>query len=167
MLVKKYGNRRLYDTEASTYITQDELAQRIRKGADVTVVDAKTGADLTQQTLTQLIIEGRGAGAFLPVGLLHQLIRLGDDALAEFFNRYVQLALEMYLQVKSGASSLGAFNPFAALNPFAGALMRQISPSQPAGAAPPPPPAANNDVENLRRELEELKRSLRPRRKTR
>ncbi len=166
MLVKKYGNRRLYDTEASTYITQEELTQKIRKGSDVTVVDAKTGQDLTQQTLTQLIIEGRGVGAFLPIGLLHQLIRLGDDALAEFFNRYVQLALEMYLQVKNGASSLGPFNPFAALNPFAGALMRQISPAAPAAPTPAPAPA-NTDVENLRRELEELKRSLRPRKKTR
>jgi polyhydroxyalkanoate synthesis repressor PhaR len=167
MLVKKYGNRRLYDTEASRYITQEELAEKIRLGSDVTVVDAKTGQDLTQNTLTQLIIEGRGVGGFLPVGLLHQLIRLGDDALAEFFNRYVQLALEMYLQMKSGASSLGPFNPFAALNPFAGALMRQFQ----GGAAPaptvPPPPAANADVEHLKRELEELKRSLRPRRRAR
>jgi len=167
MLVKKYGNRRLYDTEASRYITQEELTQKIRKGTDVTVVDAKTGHDLTQATLTQLIIEGRGVGAFLPVSLLHQLIRLGDDSLAEFFNRYVQLALEMYLQVKSGASSLGPFNPFAAMNPFAGALMRQLSPAGPQPSAPPPPPPADNDVASLRRELEALKRSLRPRKKAR
>ena len=167
MLVKKYGNRRLYDTEASRYITQDELAQKIRLGSDVTVVDAKTGQDLTQSTLTQLIIEGRGAGAFLPVGLLHQLIRLGDDALAEFFNRYVQLALEMYLQVKSGASSLGPFNPFAALNPFAGALMRQLSPAAAAPAPAAPAAAPDADVEAIKRELEELKRSLRPRRRSR
>jgi len=160
MLVKKYGNRRLYDTDASRYITQDELTEKIRAGFDVKVVDAKTGDDLTQGTLTQLIIEGRGVGAFLPVTLLHQLIRLGDDSLAEFFNRYVQMALEMYLQMKSGASTLGAFNPFAALNPFASALMGRFS-SAPAPAAP------SSDVEGLKRELDELKRSLQPRKKKR
>jgi polyhydroxyalkanoate synthesis repressor PhaR len=159
MLVKKYGNRRLYDTDASRYITLDELTEKVRGGAEVKVIDAKTGADLTQVTLTQAIIEGRGAGAYLPVPLLHQLIRLGDDSLAEFFNRYVQLALEMYLQMKSGASSLGPFNPFAALNPFASALLG------PFRSAPAPAPAASNDVESLRAEIDELKRSLRPRRK--
>jgi polyhydroxyalkanoate synthesis repressor PhaR len=160
MLVKKYGNRRLYDTDSSRYITLEELTEKIRAGAEVKVVDAKSGADLTQATLTQVIIEARGAGSFLPVPLLHQLIRLGDDALAEFFNRYVQLALEMYLQLKSGATSLGPFNPFAALNPFAGALLGSFRPTAPAQA-----PAASSDVEALKAEVEELKRSLKPRRK--
>ena len=158
LVVKKYGNRRLYDTDTSRYITLEELTDRIRSGLEVKVVDAKTGADLTQATLTQVIIEGRGAGAFLPVPLLHQLIRLGDDALAEFFNRYVQVALEMYLQMKAGVSSLSPFNPFAALNPFASAMMRPFQSSSPAPAAAP-----QTDVESLKRELDELRRSLKPR----
>ena len=160
LVVKKYGNRRLYDTDTSRYITQEELTERIRSGLEVKVVDAKTGADLTQATLTQIIIEGRGAGAFLPVPLLHQLIRLGDDALAEFFNRYVQMALEMYLQLKSGVSTLSPFNPFAAMNPFASALMRPFQGSQP---APAPAAAPTTDLDSLKRELDELKRSRKPR----
>src|SRR5438552_2745828 len=84
VLIKKYGNRRLYDTEASRYITLDDLAARVRSGSEVRVVDAKSNEDLTQATLTQLIMENRGASQLLPVSLLHQLIRLGDDALAEF-----------------------------------------------------------------------------------
>jgi polyhydroxyalkanoate synthesis repressor PhaR len=99
MLVKKYSNRRLYDTEESRYITLDELAEKIRAGADARIVDASSGADLTQTTLTQIILEG-DAGHLLPVPLLLQLIRLGDDALAEFFGRYVGFALEMYLAAK-------------------------------------------------------------------
>jgi polyhydroxyalkanoate synthesis repressor PhaR len=156
MLVKKYGNRRLYDTEGSVYVTMDELTDKIRRGSDVTIIDAKTGEDLTQATLTQAIIEGRNAAHYLPVPLLHQLLRLGDDALAEFFNRYVSAALEMYLQARSGAQALGPFNPFAALNPFASALMRPFS------SAPPQP---NAEVESLKREMAELKRSLRKRKK--
>jgi len=98
MLVKKYGNRRLYDTDESKYITLEELAESVRRGKDVRVVDAKTGEDLTTGTLAQIIIEGRGAGRLLPPQLLVQLIRMGDDALAEFLGQYVSWALEVYLQ---------------------------------------------------------------------
>lgn len=159
MLVKKYGNRRLYDTEASRYITLEDLTERIRAGADVRVVDAKTNQDLTQATLTQIIIEGRGADTILPTALLHQLIRLGDDALADFLGRYVQVALEMYLQSKKAGQALLPWNPFAALNPFSWG-----APAAPPAAAPAPPAPAS-DVDVLRRELDDLKRSLRKRRR--
>jgi polyhydroxyalkanoate synthesis repressor PhaR len=170
MLVKKYGNRRLYDTESSRYITLEELTQKIRAGAECRVVDAKTNRDLTQETLTQIIIEGRGADTLLPAPLLHQLIRLGDDALAEFLGRYVQGALELYLQARRSSQAVMPFNPLLALNPFGGALgtwlsgnAGQAGPSAPAppAAAPPPP----SDVELLRRELDELKTSLQKRRR--
>jgi len=82
VIVKKYSNRRLYDTEGSSYVTLEELADKIRQGADVRVLDAKTGEDLTQATLTQIILESRGAARLLPIPLLLQLIRMGDDALA-------------------------------------------------------------------------------------
>lgn len=70
------SNRRLYDTEASRYITLEELADRIQAGSDVRVIDAASGDDLTQATLTQIIIESRGAAKLLPVPLLTQMIRL-------------------------------------------------------------------------------------------
>ncbi len=113
--IKKYGNRRLYDTQDSRYITLEELAEKVRAGTDVRVVDVKTGADLTQPTLTQIIIESRGAAKLLPVNLLTQLIRLGDDALAEFLGRYVSGALEIYQQVRRGAQSVAPYNPLASL----------------------------------------------------
>lgn len=163
--IKKYSNRRLYDTEASSYLTQDELAEKIRTGADVTVIDAKTGEDLTKATLTQIIIEGRGAGKLLPAPLLHQLIRLGDDALAEFMERYVGMALELYLQAKRGAESLGGYNPFAAMpfavpEAFARMFMRGASQAPATQAAPPPEPPprpADDQMAELRREIEALK----------
>jgi len=70
MLVKKYGNRRLYDTEESRYVRLNEIAERIRAGADVQVVDARTGTDLTAPTLAQIIFEDRNAARLLPVPLL-------------------------------------------------------------------------------------------------
>src|SRR5262249_59495109 len=101
-IVKKYGNRRLYDSTDSTYVTLAEVAARIRAGDDVRVVDAKTGDDLTAQMLAQIIFEDRNAARLLPVPLLHALVRMGDDALADFFGRYVTWALEVYLQARQG-----------------------------------------------------------------
>jgi polyhydroxyalkanoate synthesis repressor PhaR len=118
--IKKYSNRRLYDTSDSRYITLDELAQKIRAGHDVSVVDAKSGDDLTQATLAQIILESRRAARLLPVPLLVQLIRMGDDALSEFFSSYMSWALDIYLQAKQGAQAIAPFNPFATL-PFTGA----------------------------------------------
>ncbi len=175
-VIKKYGNRRLYDTQASVYITLEELADRIRRGLDVRVVDAKTNADLTQATLAQIILESRRASELLPVPLLVQLIRMGDDALAEFLGRYLTGALELYLQAKQGAQATAPFNPFAQL-PFTAtnAFARMFSgfpvPGVPGAAAAPeapkaPPPAAprGEDVADLRRELDELKAALRRKR---
>ena len=156
MLVKKYGNRRLYDTTTSRYITLEELTERIRDGEEARVVDAKTEQDLTQATLTQVIIETRGAGHLLPVPLLHQLIRLKDDALAEFLGRYVTWALETYLQAKQGMQMFTPFNPFSAISPFFGGGR---------SAPAPPAPAPADDVQGLRRELEDVKRLLRKRKK--
>jgi len=177
LVVKKYSNRRLYDTEESRYITLEELTERIRAGADARVVDAKTGEDLTQATLTQVILEGPAA-KLLPVPLLTQLIRMQDDALGEFFGRYVSGTLEMYLTAKQGAQAVSPYFPFATMPFSAGnAFARMFSPQPSWEAAPPPPPppqqrrepepTGDADIASLRRELDELKRSLKkkPRRR--
>jgi polyhydroxyalkanoate synthesis repressor PhaR len=183
VIVKKYANRRLYDTEASSYVTLEELAEKIRLGTDVRVLDAKTNEDLTQGTLTQIILESRGAARLLPVPLLVQLIRMGDDALAEFFGRFLSTSLELYFQTKQGAQAISPWNPFAnvpfaATNALARLLMGGASAFSSLGgdtapqahppAAPPvpnsPPPAPASDVAALRRELDELKRAFKRRR---
>jgi polyhydroxyalkanoate synthesis repressor PhaR len=153
MLVKKYGNRRLYDTEESRYVRLDEIADRIRGGADVQVLDAKSGTDLTAPTLAQIIFEDRNAARLLPVPLLVQLIRMGDGPLAEFLGRYVSWALEMYLQARSGLGSL--YNPFAALRPF------PAPPSEERARTPEPAaPEPRDEVAVLRREVAALRKSL-------
>lgn len=158
ILIKKYANRRLYDTDESRYITLEELAQRIRDGAQVRVVDAKSEEDLTQSTLTQIILESRGGARLLPVPLLMQLIRMGDDALAEFFNRYVTWSLELYLQAKQGVQSLMPFGPLSGL--FPPWSMGAQTPPPVTGARTPEPPPSVTEMDALRRELEDLKKSV-------
>jgi len=160
VLIKKYGNRRLYDTVQSRYITLEELGGLIRDGQDVRVADARTGEDLTTATLAQIIIEGRGAARLLPVPLLVQLIRMGDDALAEFLGQYVTWALEVYLQARQGLQTMAPFNPLLAFAP--GGLSRAFG----TGAPPPPRPAPPSDeVAELRREIEDLKKTVKKRRR--
>jgi polyhydroxyalkanoate synthesis repressor PhaR len=160
MLVKKYGNRRLYDSESSRYVRLGEIAERIRAGADVRVVDAKSNADLTAPTLAQIIFEDRNAARLLPVPLLLQLIRMGDDSLAEFLGRYVSWALEMYLQARQGPGALFPFSPFLG-SPFSAPSMPAARPERPVSPAPGP----SEDVAELRRELEALKKQIRKPRK--
>ncbi len=172
MVVKKYGNRRLYDTDESRYITLDELASRIRGGQRVQVVDAKSNQDLTQQTLAHIILESRGASKLLPVPLLEQLIRMGDGALAEFFGMYISTALEMYVAAKANAQAMLPYgNPFlgmpmAATSAFSRMMNPWGAPPVPAQPPPryepePPPDATASAVAELRRELAELKAALR------
>lgn len=142
-IVKKYGNRRLYDTTESRYVTLEELAVSIKGGAEVRVVDAQTGQDLTQTTLAQIILEGRGAAQFLSVPILTQLLRMSDDSLAEFFGRYVSMALDFYQQTRTGMQSFGPFAPFAMPYAATSAFARLVGNALPFGAAPqhngPPP----------------------------
>ena len=141
IVIKKYGNRRLYDTDESRYVTLDELAAKIRAGAELRIVDAQTGEDLTQATLTQIVLETGHAARFLPVQLLTQMIRLSDDSLAEFFSRYVTGALDVYLQAKRGMQSLAAYNPLAQLPAAASDALARMWMGNHFGYAPAPPPS--------------------------
>jgi polyhydroxyalkanoate synthesis repressor PhaR len=195
LVVKKYANRRLYDTATSKYITLEDLAERIRRGKDeVLVQDAHDGNDITQATLTQIILESRGGAKLLPVPLLLRLIRMEDESLAEFFGRYVSWALETYLTAKQSAKSLLPLNPLATA-PFAAtdALARLVlgqSPWRSQAAQQPPPPEPRvptslevataieqegsdirdgvaADIGRLRAEIDALKKSLeKPARRT-
>lgn len=139
LLVKKYPNRRLYDTRSSRYITLDDLEKTIRLGEDVAVQDAQDGRDLTQETLTQIILD-RGGGKILPASLLMRLIRLDDAALGEFLSRYVSWALEVYLQAQKRARALLPLNPLATA-PFAAtdALARLVLGATSWGKSSKPP----------------------------
>lgn len=101
IILKKYSNRRLYDTNSSTYVTLNQVADMIRAGDEVEVHDAKTNEDVTAFILTQIILEeARKKNALLPTELLHLIIRYGENVLQEFFNKYLQQIITNYLEFK-------------------------------------------------------------------
>src|SRR3954468_2000745 len=89
--IKKYANRRLYDTESSAYITLDRLAQMVREGREFEVVDAKSGEDITRQVLTQIIVDEESRGStMLPISFLKQLIGLYGNSMQNFVPSYLE-----------------------------------------------------------------------------
>ena len=95
--VKKYANRRLYNTATSSYVTLDELSQMVRKGEEFVVFDAKTGEDITRSVLTQIILEEDSkCRNLLPIGFLRHLIGFYDDSLQTFLPRYLELSMENF-----------------------------------------------------------------------
>ena len=93
-VIKRYANRKLYDTQESRYVTLEEIEEMIRTGREVSVVDAASGEDLTSVTLTQIILENeRNHRANLPAAFLHQLVKHGE-AWQDFFQRSMRASLE-------------------------------------------------------------------------
>lgn len=117
--VKKYANRRLYNTATSSYVTLDELSQMVRRGEEFVVEDAKTGEDITRSVLTQIILEEDSKGRnLLPIGFLRQLIGFYDDSLQSFLPRYLELSMENFArnqeQIRSYMEqTFGRFFPIA------------------------------------------------------
>lgn len=124
VVIKKYANRRLYNTETSTYVTLEDLATMVRSDRDFVVYDAKTGDDLTHSVLTQIIVEQenrQGGQTLLPVPFLRQLIRFYDDSIGRMVPGYLQFSLENLAkeQEKFRALFANAFsNPAAAFEAY-------------------------------------------------
>jgi len=96
IVIKKYANRRLYNTDTSTYVTLDDLAGMVRAGADFVVYDARTGEDLTHTVLTQIIVEqeSKGQQNLLPIGFLRQLIRFYGNSIERLVPSYLEYSLD-------------------------------------------------------------------------
>jgi polyhydroxyalkanoate synthesis repressor PhaR len=105
VVVKKYANRRLYNTETSTYVTLDDLAAMVKAERDFVVFDAKSGDDLTHTVLTQIIVEQEsrvgGAGTMLPIPFLRQLIRFYGDSIGKMVPSYLQVSLDTLTREQS------------------------------------------------------------------
>lgn len=95
VIIKKYANRRLYNTETSSYVTLEDLGEMVRNERDFLVYDAKTGEDLTHAVLTQIIVEEEGKGQnLLPIGFLRQLIRFYGNSIEHLVPKYLEFSLE-------------------------------------------------------------------------
>ncbi len=97
VVVKKYANRRLYNTESSSYVTLDHLAQMVKEGREFVVYDAKTGEEITRQVLTQIIVQEEAKGSnLLPIGFLRQLISFYGDSLQGLVPRYLEHSMASF-----------------------------------------------------------------------
>jgi polyhydroxyalkanoate synthesis repressor PhaR len=163
VVIRKYENRRLYDTAASRYVNLDEVAEMVRKGVDIQVVDAATGEDLTRVVLTQIIVESaREPGSGFPVDILRQMVMASGRAGQEGMLRSMRALFEMYQNAyRTFVSPLTPFNLMGSMGQH---RPEGAEPSAPASAAAAPQgPAEHADVAELRRRLEELEGRLAPR----
>ncbi|MEX2200442.1 MAG: polyhydroxyalkanoate synthesis repressor PhaR [Dongiaceae bacterium] len=117
--IKKYANRRLYNTATSSYVTLDHLCQMVKDGVEFTVFDAKTGEDITRQVLTQIIVEeeSKGGQNLLPLNFLRQLIKFYGDNLQFLVPRYLEHSMESFARNqeqmrKAMQDSFGGMFPF-------------------------------------------------------
>jgi polyhydroxyalkanoate synthesis repressor PhaR len=181
VVVKKYANRRLYNTEASSYVTLDHLAQMVKEGREFVVYDAKTGEDITRQVLTQIIVEEEAKGRnLLPIGFLRQLISFYDDSLQSLVPRYLEYSMGMFARQqeqmrRTMQQTMEGLFPFSmeemgkqnmammerAFSLFAPFYRGAASGGpEPGGATPAPAAEELRELERLRRELAALKREL-------
>lgn len=156
VIIKKYANRRLYNTAASTYVTLDHLSEMVREGVDFVVLDAKTGDDITRSVLTQIIFEQESRGQnLLPVAFLRKLIRFYGDQMQGFLPPYLDMSMESFAKAQEKmrenmSRAFGATTPMAAFEeqaqrnmamfqqalqawsaPFAGGAMPGFTPTSP------------------------------------
>jgi len=157
--IKRYDNRKLYDTEASCYVSQKDLAELVRAGETIEVVDNSTGEDLTAQTLTQIILEeGKEGGGrdVLPTDLLHRLLRRGGTALDQVIGGGARQVGQSLSQVKSGLDEFArqSLSHLNRLTPGAAAPGDDEQETSDAAAARP------GEVDALREQLTRLEARL-------
>jgi len=149
--IKKYGNRRLYDTSSSRYIKLEDIGALVRSGKDVQVIDAKTGEDITRVTLTQIIVEdAKEQPTGLPLELLRQLIVASDRVGQEFIMWYLKSAFDTYQNVQNSLQTRLTEMHSAALSPLQ--MMKNFIQS----SSPEKPAEASEELQELRRRIAEL-----------
>ena len=157
--IKKYANRRLYDTESSSYITLDRLAAMIREGRDFEVVDAKTGEDITHQVLTQIIVDEESRGStLLPVNFLRQIIGLYGGQMQGAVPQYLEAAMDAFQ--KNQQAMAGAFgqNMFADMAKRNMAMFEEATQAMAGKKSPTPAPSDGpaDEIVKLKAELAAL-----------
>lgn len=182
--IKKYANRRLYNTGTSTYVTLEDLANMVKEGEDFVVFDAKNGDDITHSVLTQIIFEQENKGQnLLPIAFLRQIIRFYGDSMQMMVPRYLEMSIDSFTREQGKfrdhvaktltGNSFGGFDDHVRRNmevferafniflPFPkGEGGEQANPSVPAPATPVAPPSASEDLEALKRQMADMQRKL-------
>ena len=178
VIIKKYANRRLYNTAASSYVTLDHLSEMVREGVDFVVQDAKTGDDITRSVLTQIIFEQESRGQnLLPVQFLRRLIRFYGDQMQGFLPPYLEMSMESFSKAQDKmreniSRTFSATTPMAAFEEQAQRNMQLFQQALQAwtpfaaGAAPAKPAAPASDASKdeqlaeLRKQMELMQKQL-------
>jgi polyhydroxyalkanoate synthesis repressor PhaR len=151
--IKKYGNRRMYDTAGSRYVNLEAIAALIREGKEVQVVDAKTGRDITRVTLTQIITEdAKDKPTGLPLELLRQLIIASDEVRQEFVMWYLKTAFDSYQKVQDAVQNR--------LGEVQSAILSPVETMQRFLGKPEPRTEVGTETDALRRRVAELESQL-------
>jgi polyhydroxyalkanoate synthesis repressor PhaR len=186
VVIKKYANRRLYNTATSTYVTLDDLSDMVKKGTDFVVYDAKSGEDITRSVLTQIIFEEEGKGQnLLPIRFLRQLIHFYGDSMQAFVPGYLEMSLDSLTKeqdkLRQQLAEIWGADPLRAMqeqternmamfhdamrmfNPFTAAMANQQPPQQKtqgAQAKEPQNAAGKDDLQALKDQLSAMQRKI-------
>jgi polyhydroxyalkanoate synthesis repressor PhaR len=178
--IKKYANRRLYNTGTSSYVTLEDLAAMVKSGEDFAVEDAKTGEDITRQVLAQIIFEqeNKEGQNLLPINFLRQLIRFYGDSMQMLVPRFLEASIESLTREQEkfrqqmtqafGVTTLGPIEEqvrrnmemferaFAMFTPFA----RRESQAGTSDKQPKSPGGGSDEIDELKRQMEEMQQRL-------
>ena len=182
VVIKKYANRRLYNTASSSYVTLEHLADMVKQGVDFVVYDAKTNDDITRTVLTQIIFEEESQGqSLLPIQFLRQLIGFYGNSMEAFLPSYLELSLATFAQqqerMRSQFTQMGQATPLGAYDDqirqnlaMFDRAMKMFSPfaytrpqEEPAPAAKPAasaPPAADETLDALKKQMAEMQAQI-------
>jgi polyhydroxyalkanoate synthesis repressor PhaR len=179
VIIKKYANRRLYNTGTSTYVTLEDLASMVKQGEDFVVYDAKSGEDITRSVLTQIIFEqeNKEGQNLLPITFLRQLIRFYGDSMQMLVPRYLEVSIdsltkeqEKFRSQMSQAFTVGGFGSledhvrrnmemfertFSMFAPFARREAQNAADAEKAAATP-----AGNEIDDLKRQLDDMQKKI-------
>lgn len=184
--IKKYANRRLYNTATSSYVTLEHLAQMVKDGTDFVVFDAKSTDDITRSVLTQIIVEeeAKGGQNLLPIGFLRQLIGFYGDQLGGLVPRYLEHSMQAFQRneeqmrqyMQQALDGIFPFNPLEEVGKqnmaFIENAMKMFSSFYPGGTQMPggippflpvhenPAPPASGETETLKAQLDRLQRQV-------
>jgi polyhydroxyalkanoate synthesis repressor PhaR len=169
VIIKKYANRRLYNTRTSSYITLDHLAQMVKENIDFQVIDAKTGSDLTHSILAQIIMEEESAGEqMLPTNFLRQLISMYGNSMQALLPGYLEASMDYFRENqnklrKAIEDSIGA-NPLAQLAQRNMEIFKAAAaafvPGAPAREAEKPAAGEGDELAELRKQMAEMQKKL-------
>lgn len=170
IIIKKYANRRLYNTDSSSYITLEHLALLTREGREFKVLDAKSGEDITRSVLTQIIMDEETRGqTMLPTSFLRQLISMYGDSMQAMVPPYLEASMnafhrnqEQFRTAVSGAFGAGAFKPFETLAKQNMAMFQAAADMLTGNRKPgaEPKPATNDELDALKAQMAALQAQL-------